>query len=51
MVRDACEGKTFLNLFAYTGSFTVYAAAGGAKRTVSVDLSKVYSDWAKDNLG
>ena len=51
MVRDECEGKTFLNLFAYTGAFTVYAAAGGAKRTVSVDLSKVYLDWAKDNLG
>ena len=39
MVRDEAKGTTFLNLFAYTGSFTVYAAAGGAKRTVSVDLS------------
>ena len=51
MVREESEGKTFLNLFAYTGSFTVYAASGGAKRTVSVDLSKVYLDWADDNLG
>lgn len=51
MVREQCQGKTFLNLFAYTGSFTVYAAAGGARKTVSVDLSKVYLDWAKDNLG
>ncbi|NNE00856.1 MAG: bifunctional 23S rRNA (guanine(2069)-N(7))-methyltransferase RlmK/23S rRNA (guanine(2445)-N(2))-methyltransferase RlmL [Pirellulaceae bacterium] len=50
MVRELAEGKTFLNLFAYTGSFTVYAAAGGAKRTVSVDLSKSYLDWAKRNM-
>ncbi|MFW5745255.1 MAG: class I SAM-dependent methyltransferase [Spirochaetota bacterium] len=39
-----------LNLFAYTGSFTVYAAAGGAMTTVSVDLSNTYSAWARDNL-
>ena len=38
MVREAAAGKRFLNLFAYTGSFTVYAAAGGAAETVSVDL-------------
>ena len=50
MVRDAAAGTTFLNLFAYTGSFTVYAAAGGAKRTVSVDLSKAYLDWAWKNM-
>jgi 23S rRNA (guanine2445-N2)-methyltransferase / 23S rRNA (guanine2069-N7)-methyltransferase len=50
MVREAAVDKVFLNLFAYTGSFTVYAAAGGAKRTVSVDLSRPYLDWAHDNL-
>jgi 23S rRNA (guanine2445-N2)-methyltransferase / 23S rRNA (guanine2069-N7)-methyltransferase len=50
MVRDAAAGATFLNLFAYTGAFTVYAAAGGAARTVSVDLSSSYLDWAADNL-
>ncbi len=50
MVRDAAKGTTFLNLFAYTGSFSVYAAAGGAKRTVSVDLSKAYLDWAWQNM-
>ncbi len=50
MVRDEAAGKTFLNLFAYTGSFTVYAAAGGAKRTVSVDLSRSYLDWAWQNM-
>jgi 23S rRNA G2069 N7-methylase RlmK/C1962 C5-methylase RlmI len=50
MVRDAAAGKVFLNLFAYTGSFTVYAAAGGAAQTTSVDLSRTYLDWAKDNM-
>lgn len=50
MVRDHARDKTFLNLFCYTGSFTVYAADGGAKRTVSVDLSKTYLQWAKANL-
>ncbi len=50
MVREAAKDKVFLNLFAYTGSFTVYAAAGGAKRTVSVDLSRTYLDWAQENL-
>ena len=50
MVREASDGKTFLNLFAYTGSFSVYAAAGGAKRTVTVDLSKSYLQWAQRNM-
>lgn len=50
MVRDAAAGKTFLNLFAYTGAFTVYAAAGGAARTTSVDLSSNYLDWTEENL-
>lgn len=50
MVRDEVEGKAFLNLFAYTGSFTVYAAAGGARRTTSVDLSRTYLDWAWENM-
>jgi 23S rRNA (guanine2445-N2)-methyltransferase / 23S rRNA (guanine2069-N7)-methyltransferase len=50
MVRQAAAGTTFLNLFAYTGAFTVYAAAGGAKRTVSVDLSRSYLDWAWQNM-
>lgn len=50
MVRDAAQGKAVANLFGYTGAFTVYAAAGGAKRTVTVDLSNTYLDWAHDNL-
>lgn len=50
MVRDEAEGTEVLNLFAYTGSFSVYAAAGGAVKTTTVDLSQTYCDWAKANL-
>jgi 23S rRNA (cytosine1962-C5)-methyltransferase len=39
-----------LNLFSYTGSFSVYAAAGGASKITTVDLSKTYINWAKRNL-
>jgi len=42
-------GTTLLNLFAYTGSFSVYAAAAG-KQTTTVDLSRTYLDWARENL-
>jgi 23S rRNA (guanine2445-N2)-methyltransferase / 23S rRNA (guanine2069-N7)-methyltransferase len=50
MLRGWSKGKDFLNLFCYTGSATVYAAAGGAKSSASVDLSNTYIDWARDNL-
>lgn len=50
MVRAECRGKRVLNLFGYTGSFTVYAAAGGAKETLTLDLSRTYLDWAGRNL-
>jgi 23S rRNA G2069 N7-methylase RlmK/C1962 C5-methylase RlmI len=50
MVRDAAKGARFLNLFAYTGSFTVYAAAGGAAETTTVDLLPGHLDWAEENL-
>jgi 23S rRNA (guanine2445-N2)-methyltransferase / 23S rRNA (guanine2069-N7)-methyltransferase len=50
MLREWARGGDFLNLFCYTGSATVYAAAGGARSTVSVDLSNTYLDWARDNL-
>jgi 23S rRNA (guanine2445-N2)-methyltransferase / 23S rRNA (guanine2069-N7)-methyltransferase len=49
-LREWSSGADFLNLFCYTGSATVYAAAGGARHTVSVDLSNTYLDWAHDNL-
>lgn len=50
MVRDAAAGKRVLNLFCYTGSFSVYAAAGNAASVTSVDLSKTYLKWAEDNM-
>jgi 23S rRNA (guanine2445-N2)-methyltransferase / 23S rRNA (guanine2069-N7)-methyltransferase len=50
MVRAEAEGKRFLNLFCYTGAFSVYAAAGGAAETTSVDLSNTYLDWTRTNL-
>lgn len=50
MVRQRAQGKRLLNLFAYTGSFTVYALAGGATATTTVDLSKTYNEWTARNL-
>ncbi len=50
MVRQEAAGKRVLNLFAYTGSFTVYAAAGGAATTLTVDMSQTYLQWADRNL-
>jgi 23S rRNA (guanine2445-N2)-methyltransferase / 23S rRNA (guanine2069-N7)-methyltransferase len=50
LVRAEAAGKRFLNLFGYTGSFSVYAAAGGAAETTSVDLSNTYLDWTRANL-
>jgi 23S rRNA (guanine2445-N2)-methyltransferase / 23S rRNA (guanine2069-N7)-methyltransferase len=50
MVREAAAGKRFLNLFGYTGAFTVYAAAGGAAETTTVDKSATYVEWARENL-
>ncbi len=50
MVRDQARDTRFLNLFCYTGSFTVYAGAGGATATTSVDLSNTYLDWTRRNL-
>jgi 23S rRNA (guanine2445-N2)-methyltransferase / 23S rRNA (guanine2069-N7)-methyltransferase len=50
MLRSFAGGADFLNLFCYTGSATVFAAAGGARSSVSVDLSNTYLEWAQQNL-
>jgi 23S rRNA (cytosine1962-C5)-methyltransferase len=50
MVKELAEEKKVLNLFCYTGSFSVYAVAGGASVVTSVDLSKTYLDWAGRNM-
>ena len=50
VVRDTCSKKRVLNLFCYTGSFSVYSAQGNASFVESVDLSNTYLSWAKDNM-
>jgi len=49
-IRERARGRDVLNLFAYTGTASVYAAAGGARSTTSVDLSQRYLEWAARNL-
>lgn len=50
LVRERCRNQRVLNLFAYTGAFSVYAAAGGASKVTTVDMSNTYIEWAKDNF-
>lgn len=50
MVRDQSKDKKVLNLFCYTGSFSVYAADGMASEVVSIDLSNTYIEWSKKNM-
>ena len=50
MIHNESAGKRFLNLFAYTGTASVHAAAGGASSTTTVDLSENYLQWARMNL-
>jgi 23S rRNA G2069 N7-methylase RlmK/C1962 C5-methylase RlmI len=47
---DWAQGRLCLNLFCYTGAVSVAMAAGGARRVVSMDMSKTYLDWAKRNF-
>jgi len=49
-VRDTSSKKAVLNLFCYTGSFSVYAAQGNAASVESVDLSNTYLNWTKENM-
>lgn len=50
MIGEMSKGKDFLNIFAYTGSASVHAAIGGAKSTTTVDMSRTYLSWAKENM-
>ncbi|MCG6896941.1 MAG: bifunctional 23S rRNA (guanine(2069)-N(7))-methyltransferase RlmK/23S rRNA (guanine(2445)-N(2))-methyltransferase RlmL [Thiocapsa sp.] len=50
MIGGLAAGLRFLNLFAYTGTATVYAAKGDAAATTTVDMSRTYLDWARNNL-
>ena len=50
-IYKLARGKRFLNLFAYTGAASVYAALGGARSVTSVDMSSAYLDWMQKNFG
>lgn len=50
LIQNEAKGKSFLNLFCYTGSASVHAAVGGAKSTTSVDMSATYLSWCEDNF-
>lgn len=50
MVASYAKGKSLLNLFAYTCSFSVQAAASGATFTKSVDMSNTYTQWGRENF-
>lgn len=50
LIRKEVKGHDFLNLFAYTGAFSVVAALGGAKSVTTVDRSATYIRWAEDNF-
>ena len=50
LVKSRSQGKRVLNLFCYTSSFSVAAAAGGAAAIESVDLSNTYLEWSKKNF-
>ena len=50
LVQERSMNADILNLFSYTGSFSVYAAAGGANSVKSIDMSATYTKWAQENL-
>jgi 23S rRNA (guanine2445-N2)-methyltransferase / 23S rRNA (guanine2069-N7)-methyltransferase len=50
MIAGLAHHKSFLNLFAYTATATVYAAAAGASSTTTVDMSNTYLAWAQQNM-
>ena len=50
LIGELAADQDFLNLFGYTGTASVYAAAGGAETTTTVDMSATYLDWARRNL-
>ncbi|MCB1050696.1 MAG: bifunctional 23S rRNA (guanine(2069)-N(7))-methyltransferase RlmK/23S rRNA (guanine(2445)-N(2))-methyltransferase RlmL [Acidobacteria bacterium] len=49
-LAERASGRALLNLFCYTGTATVVPALAGLARSVSVDLSRTYLDWAQDNF-
>jgi 23S rRNA (guanine2069-N7)-methyltransferase / 23S rRNA (guanine2445-N2)-methyltransferase len=50
MIAGMAKDKRFLNLFCYTAVATLHAAAGGAKSSLSIDMSNTYLEWAERNF-
>ena len=50
LIGEMASGTRFLNLFAYTGTASVHAAAGGARETTTVDMSATYLAWTERNM-
>jgi 23S rRNA (guanine2445-N2)-methyltransferase / 23S rRNA (guanine2069-N7)-methyltransferase len=50
LIGELARDRDFLNLFCYTATASVYAASGGARSTTSVDMSRTYLEWSKNNF-
>jgi 23S rRNA (guanine2445-N2)-methyltransferase / 23S rRNA (guanine2069-N7)-methyltransferase len=50
VIQEQSQGKSVLNLFAYSGAITVHAAKGGASNTLTIDMSNTYISWAQRNM-
>jgi len=50
LIQSKANGKRFLNLFSYTSTASIHAGQGGAKSTLSVDMSNTYVDWSRRNV-
>ena len=50
LIQDKADSKRFLNLFCYTATASVHAGQGGARSSLSVDMSNTYTEWARRNI-
>ncbi|MGY3803429.1 class I SAM-dependent methyltransferase [Pigmentibacter ruber] len=50
MIYSMSKDLSVLNLFAYTGSVSVAAALGGARKVTTIDMSNTYIQWAIENF-
>ncbi|WP_191602847.1 bifunctional 23S rRNA (guanine(2069)-N(7))-methyltransferase RlmK/23S rRNA (guanine(2445)-N(2))-methyltransferase RlmL [Marinomonas algicola] len=50
LIQTKANGKRFLNLFCYTATASVHAGQGGARSTLSVDMSNTYTEWSRRNI-
>lgn len=50
LISTVSSGLTFLNLFSYTGAFSLYALRGGAKHAIDVDAAPKAADDARENV-